>query len=98
MGHPVNWYFGWWILLAAFAQGAVVGLFFSREDFMGGYGSWRRRLMRLGHVAMAALGMLNMVYGLSPVPAGGTWQAGGAGLGLMVGAVAMPGVCFLAAW
>ena len=98
MGHLANWYIGWWMLLAAFAEGAVVGLFFQREEFMGGYGSWRRRVMRLGLVALAGLGMLNLVFGISPLPVGGTWQAGGTAVGLIVGGIAMPAVCFLAAW
>ena len=98
MGHLVNWYAGWGLILAAFATGAVVGLFFYREDFMGGYASWRRRMARLGHIALAALGILNMVYALAPIPATGSWQAQGAGAGLIVGGIAMPVVCFLSAW
>src|SRR5262245_23719460 len=67
--HPLNWYAGWGLLLAAFATGALAGLGFHREDFLGGYGSFRRRLLRLGHIALAALGMLNLIYALSPWPA-----------------------------
>jgi len=98
MIHVMNWYGGWGLLLASFVVGAIVGLGFWRENFMGGYGSWRRRMVRLGHIALAALGILNMVYGLAGVPVAGTWQAFGAGVGLLVGGVAMPLVCFLAAW
>jgi hypothetical protein len=98
MSHAVNWYAGWWMLLGAFATGAVMGLGFWREGFMGGYGSWRRRMVRLGHIALAALGILNMVYGLAGLPAEGTWQAQAAGIALIVGSVAMPATCFLAAW
>ena len=98
MGHVLNWYAGWGMLLLAFGTGAGVGLFFWREDFMGGYGSWRRRLTRLGHIALAALGILNMVYALSPIPAAATWQGQGASVGLVVGGFSMPLVCFLSAW
>ncbi|MCL2640567.1 MAG: hypothetical protein FWD53_06965 [Phycisphaerales bacterium] len=98
MIHTMNWYGGWAMLLTSFAVGAIVGLSFWRENFMGGYGSWRRRMVRLGHIALAALGILNMVYGLAGVPVTGTWQAQGAGMGLLIGGVAMPTVCFLAAW
>ena len=72
MGHLLNWYAGWSLLLAAFATGAVIGLGFAREEFMGGYNSWRRRLTRLGHIALAALGMLNMIFGLAALPVAGT--------------------------
>ena len=41
--------------------GAVLGLRFHRDDFLGGYGSFRRRIVRLGHIAMAALGMINVL-------------------------------------
>ena len=95
MGAPFNVVAGWWLILAAFVVGAVIGLGFHREDFLGGYGSFRRRLLRLGHVALAALGLINVVYGLSP--GAGAWP-GLPGLLLFGGAVAMPAVCFLAAW
>ena len=62
----LNWYFGWSLILAAFVVGAILGLFFYREDFLGGYASFRRRLLRLGHVALAALGMLNVLFSLTP--------------------------------
>jgi hypothetical protein len=96
MTHAMNFTAGWWLLLAAFVSGAIVGLGFHREEFLGGYNSWRRRLLRLGHIALAALGMLNVVYGLSPVPAGRMAPLAG-GL-LLAGAIAMPTVCFLSAW
>ena len=98
MGHLLNWYAGWSMILAAFATGAVVGLGFAREEFMGGYAGWRRRLTRLGHIALAALGILNLVFAVAPLPAPHTWQAQGAGIGLIIGGITMPAVCFLSAW
>ena len=98
MPHALNFTAGWWLILAAFATGAAMGLGFHREDFLGGYGSFRRRLLRLGHIALAALGMLNVLYGLSPVSAGGGTRALLPGMLLLAGAVAMPLVCFLSAW
>ena len=65
--HVLNWQFGWLLVLAAFATGAVMGLSFHREDFLGGYDSFRRRLVRLGHIALAALGMMNVLFALCPV-------------------------------
>ena len=52
-GHPLNWYAGWILILTAFLTGAGLGLSFHREDFWGGYASFRRRLVRLGHIALA---------------------------------------------
>jgi len=101
MPHPFNFSAGWWLILGAFVSGAVVGLGFHRTDFLGGYGSFRRRLLRLGHISLAALGMINVLYGLSPGPGGGGGPPASAplaGLLLVVGGVAMPVVCFLSAW
>lgn len=92
MIRALNFSAGWWLILAAFATGAGIGLGFRREDFLGGYGSFRRRLARLGHIALAALGGLNVLYGLAPVPVGAT-----PGWFLLAGGIAMPAVCFLSA-
>ena len=97
MTHVANWYAGWSMILGAFVVGAVLGLFFAREDFLGGYGSWSRRLLRLGHIALAALGLFNLVFAMAPLPAPG-WQATGTSFGLMIGGAAMPAICFLSAW
>ena len=93
MIHALNFAAGWWLILAAFATGALLGLGFHRDDFLGGYGSFRRRLARLGHIALAALGGLNVLYGHSPVPANAL-----PGYLLLAGGIAMPAVCFLSAW
>jgi hypothetical protein len=98
MPHPLNFTAGWWLILAASASGAAIGMGFHREGFLGGYGSFRRRLLRLGHIALAALGMLNVVYGLSPASTGGGTRALLPGVLLVAGAVAMPLTCFLSAW
>jgi hypothetical protein len=84
----MNWYAGWWLILAGFASGAALGLFFHRPDFLGGYGSFRRRMLRLGHIACAALGMLNLIVSLS-LQSSPLLVAGGA---------MMPAICFLTAW
>ncbi len=94
----MNWYFGWGLILTAFVTGAVLGVFFYRDDFLGGYGSFRRRILRLGHIALAALGMINVLYGLAPAASEPTMRTRIAALGFIVGGVAMPAVCFLAAW
>lgn len=41
----------WMAFLFGAPAGAVTGLLFHDEAWLGGYDSWRRRLMRLGHVA-----------------------------------------------
>lgn len=93
----INWYFGWSLILSAFVTGAIIGLFFYRENFLGGYNSFRRRILRLGHIAQAALGMMNVIAGNGQIANGvefpllAQWS-------LIVGGISMPAVCFLSAW
>jgi steroid 5-alpha reductase family enzyme len=94
----VNWYAGWTMILIAFVTGAVLGLSFVREDFLGGYTSFRRRITRLGHVALAALGMMNVLYGLGVAASDTSFVDRLASAGFLAGGVTMPAVCFLTAW
>lgn len=96
--HPFNWNLGWLLVLTAFVTGALIGLGFHREDFLGGYTSFPRRLLRLGHIALAALGMMNVLFSLSPWPVPGTLLASAASVCFAVGGITMPAVCFLTAW
>jgi hypothetical protein len=95
---PLNWTVGWSLVLMAFVTGAWIGLYFHKADFWGGYDSFRRRIVRLGHIAMAALGMMNVIYSLSPWPSIGTTAAQLASWGFVVGGISMPVVCFLSGW
>jgi hypothetical protein len=96
--HPLNFQVGWALVLAAFLSGSLIGLGFHRESFLGGYASFPRRLLRLGHIALAALGAFNVLFSLCPLPAPGQWNTPLASGLWIVGAVAMPAVCFLSAW
>jgi hypothetical protein len=96
--HPVNWVAGWTLVLLAFLSGAVLGLRWHRDDFLGGYASFRRRVVRLGHIAFAALGLMNVIFSLSPLPAPGTTPARLASICFIAGGVLMPAVCFLTGW
>jgi hypothetical protein len=92
MHSSLNWYAGWMSILVGFLVGASLGLFFHRDEFLGGYAAWPRRLTRLGHIAIIALGGLNVLYSLAPSAnpiAGET---------LLAGMIAMPVVCFASAW
>ncbi len=93
----VNWYFGWLLISLGFALGATLGLGFHRENFLGGYSSLRRRLCRLGHISMPALGIFNVLFAIA-TPVSEMWYAQGAVVAWIVGGVTMPLVCFLSAW
>ena len=96
--HPLNFHAGWALVLAAFVSGALIGLRFHDESFLGGYASFPRRILRLGHIALAALGALNVLFSLCPSPAPGAWNTPWASKLWLTGAIAMPAVCFLTAW
>jgi hypothetical protein len=95
----VNLIGGWLGMLAGVLTGAFIGLFFHREDWMGGYTSYRRRLTRLGHISFFGLGFLNLLFAAT---AGQLFLSGPylrvASWGFIVGALTMPAVCFLSAW
>lgn len=93
--HLVNWWGGWILILGGFLVGALIGLGFHRESFLGGYASFRRRVIRLGHIALVALGMLNILFAVA-VPISSPGRV--AGYLLMAGAITMPMVCFLSGW
>lgn len=94
----INLYVGWTAVLTGLLVGTGIGLFFHKSDWLGGYGSWGRRMLRLGHVALVGTGLLNVLFALSveemgiePVPRIGA-------LLFIIGAAAMPTVCFLSVW
>lgn len=91
-----GWVLGWGLVLVGFAAGAALGLGFARPDFLGGYDAFRRRILRLGHVATVALGAVCVALSQLALPASplsdaahGCW---------LVGAASMPAVCFLSGW
>ncbi|MEO1236520.1 MAG: hypothetical protein AAFX76_07005 [Planctomycetota bacterium] len=92
--------FAWVWFVLGIASGALLGLGFHRAGFMGGYGSWRRRLARLGHISFFGTGFLALAMGLTASVCPevcARWLTVVAGL-LIPGAVLMPTVCFLSAW
>ena len=78
----------------------LMGVFFHREDtWMGDYGSMRRRMLHLGHVAFFGLGFLNLAFAFT-VDARPLWSPfiEVASPALVCGTVAMPVVCLMTAW
>jgi hypothetical protein len=94
----INATFGWAWITVGLAGGLGMALFFAREDWLGGYPSWPRRLLRLGHVACVGLGALNVLFAVSAVwlhlPR--LWLRADCGLWI-AGAVTMPLACVIAA-
>ena len=95
----LNMLAGWFGMLMGVCSGAVVGLFFHRDDWLGGYASFRRRMVRLAHISFFGIGFVNILFALSvPALAIGQGAARVASTALIIGAVAMPANCLLTAW
>lgn len=99
-----NLWAAWIGIVLGMVAGALQGLRFHAAEWQGGYASWRRRLMRLGHISFFGLAFINLAFVLT---------LGATGLGLhaelppllrasscllMAGAALMPLNCYLAAW
>jgi hypothetical protein len=76
-------------------SGAVMGLLFHKEEWLGGYGSVSRRMVRLGHISFFGMGALNMCWAgtLFAVPGVSTLTSI-ASFGLLVATISMPVICF----
>ena len=94
----LNLVVGWLAVLAGLLSGALIGMFFHRDEWLGGYGSWRRRMVRLMHISLVGTGLLNVAFALSTGAAKVDPSPRLASALFVVGAVTMPAVCALAAW
>lgn len=94
----INIHAAWIGFLMACVAGAVPGLLFHKNDWLGGYASWPRRMIRLAHISFFGIGFINISFALTARVLGidaGLQTISGL---LIVGAVAMPSVCYLSAW
>jgi hypothetical protein len=91
----VNLHAAWLGILLGSVAGAIQGLFFHREDWLGGYTSWQRRMLRLAHVSFFGLAFVNLAFALSVrtlhIDSGVVWSS----RLFLVGAVTMPLLCYL---
>jgi len=90
-----------WIgILLGFLGGMIQGLYFHREEWLGGYGTWRRRMSRLGHISFFGLAFINIAYALSvqAIPSLALSASPWPSWLFLVGAATMPLVCYLSAW
>ncbi len=86
-----------WILLG-FVSGMALGMFFHDENWLGGYGSFQRRMYRLGHISFFGLGAVNLLFWLTmrDIPSAdlliqsASWT-------FIIGAISMPVCCVVMA-
>jgi len=97
----LNLVFAWLGILLGFISGLYLGLNFHREQWLGGYGSFQRRMYRLGHISFFGLAVVNFMFFLttrtlaithhiSPFTDIASWA-------FIVGAISMPACCLLMA-
>ena len=96
---PLHLYVGWLSFAAGIASGAVIGLFFHDDSWLGGYGSFRRRMIRLGHISFFGVGALNVLFATSiaEMPAEAPYEDG-ASIAFIIATMGMPLCCALTAW
>jgi len=98
MNSNLNLIFAWLWILLGFISGMVLGLFFHGEDWLGGYGSFKRRMYRLGHISFFGLGAVNLLFWLTlqkisplePLAAVASWA-------FILGGITMPLCCVVMA-
>lgn len=87
-----------WIgILLGFFTGFIFGLFFHRDDWLGGYASFKRRLYRLGHIALFALAAINFLFYLTVRGLENSPAIQAASVTFVIGAGLMPLCCLLMA-
>ena len=86
-----------WILLGL-VSGMVLGMFFHGENWLGGYGSFKRRMYRLGHISFFGLGAVNLLFVLTVHHGAlaGPWIQIASGA-FILGAITMPLCCAVVA-
>ena len=98
MKFHLNLVIAWLWILLGFVSGMVLGLFFHRENWLGGYASFKRRLYRLGHISFFGLGVVNLLFFFTAQFFNGTSpQIHLASLAFIVGAISMPICCVVMA-
>jgi len=98
MKFHLNLVIAWLWILLGFVSGMVLGLFFHRENWLGGYASFKRRLYRLAHISFFGLGVVNLLFCLTVQ----NFSLAGplvhfASLAFITGAIAMPVCCVVMA-
>jgi predicted MFS family arabinose efflux permease len=93
----INLALAWVLVLLGFASGFGLGLHFHKENWLGGYASFKRRLYRLAHISFFGLAVANLMFYFTAREWAGGWTVTAASWGFVIGAVSMPLCCVLMA-
>lgn len=92
-GPNLNLLVAWLWILLGFLSGMLMGFFFHREEWLGGYASHKRRMYRLAHIAFIGLGLVNLCFYLTIRAMGREGNVSLASWAFVAGAVTMPICC-----
>lgn len=94
----INIYAAWIAIFLGFLSGVIPGMMFHKEDWAGGYSSWSRRLMRLGHISFFGVGFINLAFAFTVSHIKLTGDiVHAASILFIVGQIGMPLICYLSA-
>ncbi len=93
----INLLAAWIGILLGFLSGLALGLFFHRDDWLGGYGSFRRRLYRLAHISLFGLGAINFFFYFTARALSPGALLPFASSAFVIGAITMPVCCLIMA-
>lgn len=94
----VNIYVAWISMLVGAVVGALSGLFFHKQEWFGGYDSWQRRMLRLGHIALFGIAFINFAFVFTVSYLNISEHVLLPSRLIIIGTATMPLVCFLSAY
>jgi hypothetical protein len=94
----INIYVAWISMICGAVVGALSGLFFHKQEWFGGYHSWQRRMLRLGHIALFGIAFINFAFVFTVFYFNISQYVLISGTLLIIGTISMPLVCFLSAY
>jgi hypothetical protein len=91
----INLIAGWSGITLGFLTGFLMGIRFHNENWKGGYSSYERRMLRLGHISLIGLGILNILFAVTAAwtTARGLLVLEIASWSFLIGAFTMPLCC-----
>ena len=93
----INLLAAWVGILLGFLSGLALGLGFHRENWLGGYGSFTRRLYRLAHISLFGLGAVNFFFYFTARALPASTLLSLASSAFIAGAITMPICCLIMA-
>ena len=93
----VNLYAAWVGMLFGGIMGAIQGLFFHKEHWLGGYASWNRRMTRLGHISLFGIAFINIAFVFTVHVLDITQEVSIPSTLFIIGTIGMPLICYLSA-